>query len=90
MKSKARKAIKKHDRLEDLMLYAGSSLDLAERTELEAHLKTCADCQRELKDIRLFLPALQKALVPDEPSAEELLAWGKSEMEKKKRRARKR
>jgi anti-sigma factor RsiW len=76
---------KKDHRLEDIMMYAQGSLDDQERAELEEHLRGCPECQASLEEVQRFLPALQKALVPDEPSAEELLAWAKARMLEKAR-----
>ncbi len=76
--------VAKDHRLEDIMLYKQGSLTDEERAELEEHLRGCAECQATLEEVTRFLPALQKALVPDEPSAEELLAWGKAQMRARK------
>jgi len=72
--------VAKDHRMEDIMLYKQGSLTDAERVELEEHLRGCPECQATLEEVTAFLPLLQKALVPDEPSAEELLAWAKGQM----------
>ena len=43
---------------EQVILYANGELEGTEKTAFEAHLKTCATCQQELK----FLEATQNAL----------------------------
>jgi len=75
--------VAKEHRLEDIMLYKQGALTDAERAELEEHIRGCAECQATLETVTRFLPQLQQALVPDEPSAEELLAWAKAQMREK-------
>ena len=38
-------------------------------------MRGCADCQKTLEEVRAFLPALQKALTPQEMSSEQM--WSK-------------
>ena len=47
-------------RCEQVLLYAQGELNPAEKTAFEAHLKTCASCQAELK----FLAKLDEGLTP--------------------------
>jgi len=82
--------VKKDHREEDIIMYEEGFLDAKERAELEEHMRGCPECQATLESVRLFLPALQKALIPEEQSPEELLAWAKAEMRKEEREEEKR
>ena len=77
--------MKKDHRLEDIMMYAEGALTPEERVELEEHMRGCPECQATLETVKQFLPALQKALVPDEQSPEELLAWAKAQLREEER-----
>src|ERR1700722_8235331 len=70
----------KHHRQQDLLAYVQDFLEPAERRELEEHMRGCADCQKTLEEVRAFLPALQKALTPEEISSAEMLARVKAQM----------
>jgi anti-sigma factor RsiW len=72
--------IKKDHRLEEILMYADGALTDAERAELEEHIRGCPECQANLEEVGRFLPMLHKALAPDEPSPEELVAWAKAKM----------
>ena len=77
--------VKKDHRLEEIMMYAEGALTPEERSELEEHMRGCAECQASLETVKHFLPALQRALTPEEQSPEELLAWAKAQMREKER-----
>jgi anti-sigma factor RsiW len=70
----------RHHRQTDLLAYAQDFLDPDERRELEEHLQGCADCQKTLEEVRRFLPALQKALTPEEISTEQMWANVQAQM----------
>jgi hypothetical protein len=89
VKPKARRRVARHASRLRLLAYAQDFLGPAERAKTEAHLKSCADCRKQLLSVRRFLRALQKALTPKEISSKELLARVKREMAKRKRLARK-
>jgi anti-sigma factor RsiW len=72
--------VRKHHRLEDILLYEQSLLERPERAELEKHLRGCADCRATLERARSVLPAVQQALGPDEMSVEELREIVKARM----------
>jgi anti-sigma-K factor RskA len=55
--------------LENIPAYALGALDAKDAAALEAHLKTCASCQEELKAYRLTSDNLLMSLPPQEPSA---------------------
>jgi anti-sigma factor RsiW len=65
----------KNHRQKDLLAYVQDLLEPNERRELEEHMRGCADCQKTLEEVRAFLPALQKALTPQEMSSEQM--WSK-------------
>jgi anti-sigma factor RsiW len=73
----------KHHRQRDLLAYVQDFLDPDERRELEEHMKGCPDCQKTLEEVRKFLPALQKALTPEEISSAEMMARVQVEMRKR-------
>jgi anti-sigma factor RsiW len=75
--------VTKDHRLEDIMLYEGGAFTEAERAEFEEHLRGCPACQATLEEVRRFLPQLDRALEPDEPSPEELVAWARAQMRAK-------
>jgi anti-sigma-K factor RskA len=52
---------------EAVAAYALGALDEAERGAFEAHLETCADCQRELAALRRVTTALGMAIVREPP-----------------------
>jgi anti-sigma factor RsiW len=70
----------KHHRQRDLLAYVQDFLDPEERRELEEHMKDCPDCQKTLEEVRRFLPALQKALTPEEVSTAEMWSRVQAEM----------
>jgi anti-sigma-K factor RskA len=57
-----------HDRFAELAAaYALDALDVAERREFEAHLATCAACQREVADLRRVTAGLGMSADPVAP-----------------------
>lgn len=52
---------------EDLALYAVGALDPAEDSELQAHLHSCSECQKELADLRGDAAMLALAVVGPAP-----------------------
>lgn len=52
---------------EDLALYAMGALDDRARTELEAHLRTCGECRRELEALRADLALLALSATGPQP-----------------------
>lgn len=60
-----------HDAFDEAVAaYAIDALDEGERQSFEAHLATCALCQRELEELRAVSLALGTAIEPAEPSAD--------------------
>jgi anti-sigma factor RsiW len=82
--------VKKDHREEDIIMYEEGFLDAEERAELEEHMRGCAECRATHESVKLFLPALQKALIPEEQSPEELLAWAKARMREEEQEEEKR
>lgn len=85
MKTKAKPAAAKHPTQKDLLAYAQDFLTAAKRAKTEAHLESCAECQKELVRVKRFLQDVPVALTPKEISTDELMARVKKQLEERKR-----
>ena len=80
------------ERLEQLMAYYGGDLAGEELAEFEAHLASCPDCQRTLRQAKKVLPLAEAMLAfkpkrtIDEQVARFEAMWAERDREKAKRK----